>query len=237
MGIFFEGAKQPVINGYLVAGAVLGPGGLGYIKELVQVESLAQLGVQLLLFGLGRELSLSKLRAVWGVALLGGFLQILALMLLGGMATAMLMGRVAIGVFIGALLSMSSTSVVVKCLEVTKATGTVYGQITIGTLILQDCTVGLMFALMPAFAPAAVVVQSSAQVAATAAAVEGATAASSAADAAVAVALASSSGSDAAVLAVLLLIVRVLLKLAVLLVVAVTLAKTLLPVLLRLLLR
>ena len=235
----FEGAKQPVINGYLVAGAILGPGGFDLIKELVQVESLAQVGVQLLLFGLGRELSLSKLRAVWGVALLGGFLQILALMLLGGMCTAMLMGRVALGVFIGALLSMSSTSVVVKCLEVTKATGTVYGQITIGTLILQDCTVGLMFALMPAFAPVAVVhaSQSSAAAAAAAAAADGATAASTAADAAVAVALASSSGSDAAVLAILLLIVRVLLKLAVVLAISVILAKTVLPILLRLLLR
>ncbi len=55
------------------------------------------------------------------------------------------------GVFIGALLSMSSTSVVIKCLEATKTTNSPYGQITIGTLILQDCSVGLMFALMPAF--------------------------------------------------------------------------------------
>jgi hypothetical protein len=47
---------------------------------------------------------------------------------------------------------MSSTSVVIKCLEATKATNSAYGQITIGTLILQDCAVGVMFALMPAFA-------------------------------------------------------------------------------------
>ncbi|GFR52321.1 hypothetical protein Agub_g14858, partial [Astrephomene gubernaculifera] len=65
-GSLFEAVRQPVINGYLIGGAVVGPGGLNMIKELVQVESLAQLGVQLLLFGLGLELSLGKLRAVWG---------------------------------------------------------------------------------------------------------------------------------------------------------------------------
>lgn len=121
------------------------------LQELVQVESLAQLGVQLLLFGLGRELSIQKLRSVWGVALLGGSLQILALMFMGGAVSAILRTSVHQGVFIGALLSMSSTTVVIKCLEVTKATNSAYGQITIGTLILQDCSVGLMFAMMPAF--------------------------------------------------------------------------------------
>eukprot|EP00877_Chromochloris_zofingiensis_P006119 jgi/Chrzof1/1760/Cz10g20050.t1_KEA4[v5.2] len=151
MGMIFEGIKQPVINGYLVAGAIVGPGGFQLIKELVQVESLAQLGVQLLLFGLGRELSIQKLRSVWGVALLGGSLQILALMFMGGAVSAILRTSVHQGVFIGALLSMSSTTVVIKCLEVTKATNSAYGQITIGTLILQDCSVGLMFAMMPAF--------------------------------------------------------------------------------------
>lgn len=56
----------------------------------VQVESLAQLGVQLLLFHLGRELSFSKLKAVWSVALVGGALQIVALSALGGVVAAVL---------------------------------------------------------------------------------------------------------------------------------------------------
>ncbi|MEW5308650.1 MAG: hypothetical protein WDW38_000592 [Sanguina aurantia] len=148
-GVMFEIVKQPVINGFLVAGAVIGPGGLNLIKELVQVESLAQLGVQLLLFGLGMELSLSKLRAVWG----GGALQIALSMLICGAAAVATSATMTQGVFVGALISMSSTSVVVKCLEVTKSMNSLYGQITIGTLILQDCFVGLMFALMPVFTP------------------------------------------------------------------------------------
>jgi hypothetical protein len=102
-----------------------------------QVESLAQLGVQLLLFHLGRELSFKKLKSVWSVALLGGSLQIVALMVLGGMVAAAVKSNVPQGIFVGALLSMSSTSVVVKCLEAYHMTASAYGQITIGTLILQ----------------------------------------------------------------------------------------------------
>eukprot|EP00775_Hariotina_reticulata_P009774 gene9774-9931_t len=137
VGMVFESLQQPVINGYLVAGAIVGPGGLQLIKELVQVESLAQLGVQLLLFNLGRELSLKKLKSVWSVALLGGSLQIVALMMLGGLVAAVVKSSMSQGVFVGALLSMSSTSVVVKCLEAYRTTGSAFGQITIGTLILQ----------------------------------------------------------------------------------------------------
>lgn len=151
MGCVFEFLKQPVINGYLVAGAVVGPGGLGLVKELVQVESLAQLGVQLLLFGLGLDLSVKKLKSVWGVALVGGFLQILAMIVISVLAAAAMRASLRQAVFIGALLSMSSTAVVIKILDLTKTSNSAYGAITIGTLILQDCSVGLMFALMPAF--------------------------------------------------------------------------------------
>lgn len=103
----------------------------------MQVESLAQLGVQLLLFHLGRDLSFKKLRSVWSVALLGGSLQIAALMVLGGLVAAAVKSNVTQGIFVGALLSMSSTSVVVKCLQAYHMTASAYGQITIGTLILQ----------------------------------------------------------------------------------------------------
>mmetsp|Transcript_9290 Transcript_9290/g.28306 ORF Transcript_9290/g.28306 Transcript_9290/m.28306 type:complete len:502 (-) Transcript_9290:314-1819(-) len=60
------------------------------------------------------------------------------------------------GAFVGALLSMSSTSIVVKCLEASKSMFSSYGTITVGTLILQDCWVGLLFALLPLFRPQSV---------------------------------------------------------------------------------
>jgi Kef-type K+ transport system membrane component KefB len=71
-GLGMEALGQPTINGYFMAGSVLGPGALKWIKEPVQVQSVAQLGVQLLLFTLGLEFSVSKMRAVGSVAVLGG---------------------------------------------------------------------------------------------------------------------------------------------------------------------
>jgi len=142
-------AGQPSITGFLVAGACVGPGGAGLVSELVQVETFAQFGVILLLFCLGLEFSGAKLRAVRAVALAGGAAQMLLLMLGAGAAAKVIGAPPGEGVFVGALVSMSSTAVVVKCLQERNALGSLHGQVTIGTLILQDCTIGLLFAMLP----------------------------------------------------------------------------------------
>lgn len=132
-------------------------------QELVQVQSLAQLGVQLLLFHLGLEFSFSKMHAVGGVAfvgkdsplfqqnrfLLGGLIEMFLFIAIAAVSASIASGNITVGGYIGALLSLSSTSVVANCLESSKTTSTPYGQITIGTLILQDCTVGILFAITP----------------------------------------------------------------------------------------
>tara|TARA_B110000977_G_scaffold64920_1_gene88373 strand:- start:20286 stop:21890 length:1605 start_codon:yes stop_codon:yes gene_type:complete len=140
---------QPLITGYLIAGSFVGPGGLGLVVELVQVETLAQFGIIFLLFALGVEFSFSKLRHVQSVAVFGGSMEILLLMLVCGVISDFTGAPSKEGVFVGAFLSMSSTAVVIKCLMEHGVMGTLSGQITIGTLILQDCTVGLLFALLP----------------------------------------------------------------------------------------
>jgi Kef-type K+ transport system membrane component KefB len=153
-GLAMEAVRQPTINGYFLAGSAVGPGGLKWIKEIVQVQSVAQLGVVLLLFIMGLELNLSKLRAVRDVAILGGSLQIILMSTLGGVAAAVIGVGTYQGAFVGAMLAMSSTSVVVKCLQDSRASNTPHAQITIGTLVLQDCVVGLLFAFMPVLASA-----------------------------------------------------------------------------------
>ncbi|CAK9135192.1 unnamed protein product [Ilex paraguariensis] len=148
-GIFFSCLGQPVIVGYLLAGSIIGPGGLNFISEMVQVETFAQFGVVFLLFALGLEFSLTKLKVVGPVAVLGGLLQIVILMFLCGI-TAMLCGaKLSDGVFVGCFLSMSSTAVVVKFLVEKNSNNILHGQVTIGILIFQDCAVGLLFALLP----------------------------------------------------------------------------------------
>ncbi|CAN6680877.1 unnamed protein product [Malus baccata var. baccata] len=148
-GIAFACAGQPVITGYLLAGSVIGPGGLSFVSEMVQVETVAQFGVIFLLFALGLEFSAAKLRVVRIVAVLGGLLQIFLFMCLCGITASLCGGRTSEGVFVGAFLSMSSTAVVLKFLMERNSISALHGQVVVGTLILQDCAVGLLFALLP----------------------------------------------------------------------------------------
>ncbi|XP_026447511.1 K(+) efflux antiporter 6-like isoform X4 [Papaver somniferum] len=148
-GIAFAFAGQPVITGYLLAGSVIGPGGLSFISEMVQVETVAQFGVIFLLFALGLEFSTAKLRVVRSVAVLGGLLQIFLFTSLCGLSASLCGGNISEGIFIGVFLSMSSTVLVLKFLMEKNGINALYGQVTVGILILQDCAVGLLFALLP----------------------------------------------------------------------------------------
>ncbi|KAL3001981.1 hypothetical protein AAZX31_08G029200 [Glycine max] len=148
-GIAFACAGQPVMTGYLLAGSIIGPGGLSFVSEMVQVETVAQFGVIFLLFALGLEFSTTKLRVVRAVAILGGLLQIFLFMCLCGITASLCGGKSSEGIFVGAFLSMSSTAVVLKFLMERNSVNGLHGQVTIGTLILQDCAVGLLFALIP----------------------------------------------------------------------------------------
>ena len=144
--------RQPVLLGYVLSGMVVGPAGLGLIKELIQVETLAQFGVAFLLFALGVEFSFAELKKVQAIALGGGGLQI-ALTILVTALVSLLMGWVsspAQGVFLGAILSLSSTAVVLKCLMERNETETPHGQVMLGILVVQDLALGLMLAVLPA---------------------------------------------------------------------------------------
>lgn len=145
--------KQPVLLGYLIGGMIIGPSGLRLIKEVVQVETLAQFGVAFLLFALGVEFSLAELKKVRAIALGGGLLQISLTILI----TVLLCGLIgaweflpAKGVFLGSILSLSSTAVVLKCLMESNETETVHGQVMLGILVVQDLALGLMLAVLPA---------------------------------------------------------------------------------------
>jgi monovalent cation:H+ antiporter-2, CPA2 family len=145
--------RQPVLLGYLIGGIIVGPTGLGVIKEIIQVETLAQFGVAFLLFALGVEFSLAELKKVKAIALGGGGLQI-ALTIAVTVVVCGLTGAwgalPAKGVFLGAILSLSSTAVVLKCLMERNETETPHGQVMLGILVVQDLALGLMLAVLPA---------------------------------------------------------------------------------------
>ncbi|MBD1912564.1 MULTISPECIES: cation:proton antiporter [unclassified Leptolyngbya] len=144
--------RQPVLLGYLVGGALVGPAGLGLVKELIQVETLAQFGAAFLLFALGVEFSFSELSKVKKISLGGGGLQIALTILLTALVSVV-MGWVTSptqGIFLGAILSLSSTAVVLKSLMERSETETAHGRVMLGILVIQDLALGLMLAILPA---------------------------------------------------------------------------------------
>lgn len=152
-GLLAALCRQPALLGYILGGMIVGPAGLGLIKELVQVETLAQFGVAFLLFALGVEFSFTEIKKVQAIALGGGGLQItltIAVTVFVAWATGAWVTLPAKGIFLGAILSLSSTAVVLKCLMERNETATPHGQVMLGILVVQDLALGLMLAVLPA---------------------------------------------------------------------------------------
>jgi Kef-type K+ transport system membrane component KefB len=130
----------PSIVAYIVAGLALGPL-TGLLSVDQTVELISELGIALLLFVVGLELSLDKIRDLGRVALVAGLGQVV-FTAAGGFALAMVLGFEAIeGVFIATALTFSSTVVVVKLLDQKKELHSLYGRIAVGIFLVQDLVV------------------------------------------------------------------------------------------------
>jgi len=145
-------ARQPLVLGYLLAGVVLGPYVGNIVNDAHNLELLADLGVTLLLFGLGLELSVKELAPVRAVALLGTAVQMtLTAALAWVLGRSLGYGWVA-SVWFGALLSLSSTMVVLKTLQAQGRIGTLSSRVMLGMLIAQDLAVVPLMIVLPRLA-------------------------------------------------------------------------------------
>jgi len=144
--------RQPVLLGYLFSGLIIGPFGLKLLNDVEQIKPFAEIGVAFLLFTLGVEFSLAELKRVKEIAIQGSLLQIgLTIAITAFFAT--FMGWVTTpvqGIFLGAVLSLSSTAVVLKTLTERGETNTIHGQAMLAILIAQDLALGIMLAVLPA---------------------------------------------------------------------------------------
>lgn len=132
--------RMPSIVAYILAGMVLGPGS-GIVRLDHSLELISELGIALLLFLVGLELSLQKIRDLGRVAFILGGLQVL-LTSAGGFAIATLIGfGVMESVFLAATVTFSSTVVVIKLLDQKGATSRLYGRIAISLFLAQDIVV------------------------------------------------------------------------------------------------
>ncbi|WP_310601392.1 cation:proton antiporter [Desulfobulbus sp.] len=149
-GLLMQRLRQPLVLGYILAGVILGPHTGGFtINEIHDIELLAEIGVGLLLFALGLEFSHNDLKPVKWVALIGTALQ-LALTIALGIGIGRLMGwDLKTCLWFGALISLSSTMVLLKTLMNQGWLGTLSSKVMIGMLIVQDLAVVPMMIILP----------------------------------------------------------------------------------------
>jgi len=154
LGYFAHRLRLPPLVGYLLAGVAIGRIAPGFVADAAVTAQLAEIGVMLLMFGVGLHFSTADLMAVRRIAVPGAVIQI-------GLATAIgvVMAQVwgwtfGAGLVLGLSLSVASTVVLLKALEERNAVSTPNGRIVIGWLIVEDLAMVLALVLLPAFAEA-----------------------------------------------------------------------------------
>lgn len=152
--ILFHRLKQPVVLGYIVAGVIIGPHTPPFplIADEETIRTLSELGVILLMFSLGLEFSLRKLREVGATALIAALSEIV-LMAWAGYAVGRAFGwNTMDSIFLGAILSISSTTIIIKALEDLGKTKEKFATLIFGILIVEDILAIVMIALLSGFA-------------------------------------------------------------------------------------
>jgi CPA2 family monovalent cation:H+ antiporter-2 len=140
--------RVPSIAGYIVAGVLVGPGVLGLVSDVHQVEVLAEVGVVLLLFGIGLELSPERIKKLWRAVLFGGALQVGATILTVILVAWAFGLSPAQGAFLGFVVAISSTAIVLRGLSSRGELDAPHGRLALGILIFQDlCVVPMILAL------------------------------------------------------------------------------------------
>jgi CPA2 family monovalent cation:H+ antiporter-2 len=145
----FQKLRVPAIVGFLLAGVVIGPGGLGLIKNVDQVETLADIGVVLLLFTIGIEFSLESFVAMQRRIIWAGFLQVFATISLVLVIALSLGASTGVGVFYGFLVTMSSTAIVLRIFNDRGETNSIQGRLASGMLLFQDLCIVPMMLMVP----------------------------------------------------------------------------------------
>jgi CPA2 family monovalent cation:H+ antiporter-2 len=144
--------RLPALVGYLAAGVIIGPATPGFVADVHLASQLAEIGVMLLMFGVGLHFSLDDLLEVKGIALPGAVLQIAVATLLGIGLTHLWGWDLGAGLVFGLALSVASTVVLLRALEDRGQLDSFNGRIAVGWLVVEDLVTVLVLVLLPALA-------------------------------------------------------------------------------------
>ncbi len=143
--------KLPVIVGFLLTGVLAGPSMLGLIKDAALIDSVAELGVAMLMFTIGMELSGEVLNKLKRPVFLGGSLQI-GLIIAASVLAMFFFGTFQQGIFWGCLIALSSSAIVLQIFQQKGITATPVGRLSLAILVFQDILVAPMMILVPLLA-------------------------------------------------------------------------------------
>jgi CPA2 family monovalent cation:H+ antiporter-2 len=152
MGFVAARLRLPVLVGYLVAGIIIGPATPGFVADVELSTQLAEIGVMLLMFGVGLHFSLNDLLAVRRIALPGAVVQITVATLLGMGVTFFWGWSPSAGLVFGLALSVASTVVLLRALDSRGLLETVNGRIAVGWLVVEDLVTVVVLVLLPPLA-------------------------------------------------------------------------------------
>jgi CPA2 family monovalent cation:H+ antiporter-2 len=144
--------KLPVLVGYLFAGMLIGPYTPGFVANGEIARELAEIGVMLLMFGVGLHFSFSDLIAVWRIALPGAILQIIIATVLGAWVATTWGWGFGGSIIFGLSLSVASTVVLLRALEVHNRLKSISGRIAVGWLVVEDLVMVIVIVLLPPLA-------------------------------------------------------------------------------------
>lgn len=151
-GLIAHKLKLPPLVGYLVAGVMVGPFTPGYVADSGLAPQLAEIGVMLLMFGVGIHFSIEDLISVWKVAVPGAIGQVVLTIAAALVVTTLWDWPVGYGIVFGLALSVASTVVVLKSLETLGIIDQRVGRVTVGWLVVEDLIMVVALVLLPAFA-------------------------------------------------------------------------------------
>ena len=148
-GLLAQRIRQPLVLGYILAGAAVGPYGFAVVSDMHEIELLAEIGVALLLFALGLEFAFRDLMPVRAIALVGTPIQIAVTIAYGFGLGTWLGWDWRSALWLGGLISLSSTMVVLRTLMSQGRMGTLSSRVMIGVLIVQDLAVVPLMIILP----------------------------------------------------------------------------------------
>ncbi|WP_254027755.1 YbaL family putative K(+) efflux transporter [Mesorhizobium ventifaucium] len=152
LGTLANRLRLSPLVGYLVAGVLIGPFTPGFVADQALARQLAELGVILLMFGIGLHFSLNDLLSVRKIAIPGAVGQMALVTMLGLIVTQAIGWPIGAGVVFGLALSVASTVVVLRALQEMRQLETDGGRIAVGWLVVEDLAMILVLVLLPAFA-------------------------------------------------------------------------------------